>query len=51
MEMNKVPEDLIFNWDQTGINFVPGALWTVDKKGKSILKFKMAGLQDIYIGR
>ena len=34
MEMNDVLEDLIFNWDQTDINFVPGALWTMDKKGK-----------------
>ena len=31
---NDVPKDLIFNWDQTGINLVSGALWTMDKKGK-----------------
>ena len=39
-----VPEDFIFNWDQTGINLVPGALWTMDKKGKKWIK--IAGLQD-----
>ena len=42
--MNDVPEDLIFNWDQTGINLVPGALWTMDKKGKK--RIKIAELQD-----
>ena len=42
--MNDVPEDLIFNWDQTGINLVPGALWTMDKKGNKWIK--IAGLQD-----
>lgn len=38
VSMNDIPEDLIFNWDQTGINLVPGALWTMDKKGKSVYK-------------
>ena len=42
--MNDVPEDLIFNWDQTGINLVPGALWTMDKKGKK--RIEIAGLHD-----
>ena len=42
--MNDVPEDLIFNGDQTGINLVLGALWTMDKKGKK--QIKIAGLQD-----
>ena len=32
--MNDVPEDLIIKWDQTGINLVPGALWTMDAKEK-----------------
>ena len=32
--MNDIPPELIFNWDQTGINLVPTALWTMDKKGK-----------------
>ena len=36
VSMNDIPEDLIFNWDQTGINLVPGALWTMDKKEKSV---------------
>ena len=34
VEFNDIPPELIFNWDQTGINLVPTALWTMDKKGK-----------------
>ena len=29
--VNDVSEDLIFNWDQTGINLVPRAPWTMKK--------------------
>ena len=43
-EMNDIPGDLIFNWDQTGINLVPGALWTMDKKGNKWIA--ITGLQD-----
>ena len=34
IEFKEIPGDLIFNWDQTGINLVPSSLWTMDKKGK-----------------
>ena len=44
MSMNDIPEDLIFNWDQMGFNLVPGALWTMDKKGKKHTEIN--GLQD-----
>ena len=33
MELNEVPPDLIFNWDQTAISLVPSLQWTLDKKG------------------
>ena len=33
MELNEVPLDLIFNWDQTAISLVPSSQWTLDKKG------------------
>ena len=36
--MNDVSEDLSFIWDQAGINLVPRALWTMDKKGKKQIK-------------
>ena len=31
--MNNIPEDLIFNWDQTGIHLVPVSEWTMEKQG------------------
>ena len=31
--MNDIPEDLIFNWDQTGIHLVPVSEWTMEKQG------------------
>ena len=42
--LNDIPTELIFNWDQTGINLVPGAKWTMDRKGKKWVE--IAGLQD-----
>ena len=33
VELNEVPPDLIFNWDQTAISLVPSSQWTLDKKG------------------
>ena len=39
--LNDIPQELIFNWDQTGINLVPTALWTFDKKGKK--RIEIAG--------
>ena len=44
VEFNDIPPELIFNWDQTGINLVPTALWTMDKKGKK--RIEIAGYQD-----
>lgn len=33
VEMEDIPPELVFNWDQTGISVVPGSLWTMDTKG------------------
>ena len=44
VEFNDILPELIFNWDQTGINLVPTALWTMDKKGKK--RIEIAGCQD-----
>ena len=30
VEMEKVPSELVFNWDHTGINIVPGSQWTME---------------------
>jgi len=33
--LDDIPGELIFNWDQTGINLVPGTKWMMDKKGRN----------------
>jgi len=39
--MNDIPGELIFNWDQTGVNL---ALWTMNKRGKKCID--IAGFKD-----
>ena len=31
--MEEIPDDLIINWDQTGIKYVPVSNWTMEVKG------------------
>ena len=31
--MESIPESLVLNWDQTGINIVPSSAWTMDQQG------------------
>ena len=33
VEMEDIPPELVFNWDQTGISIVPGSSWTMELKG------------------
>ena len=35
VEMDKNPFDLIINWDQTGIHYVPVGSWTMKEEGSS----------------
>ena len=44
VEFEDVPLDLIFNWDQTGLNYVAVSNWTVEKEGAKHVKIK--GLDD-----
>ena len=44
MVMEEVPLPLVINWDQTGLNFVPYAEWTMDVKGSR--RVEVAGLKD-----
>ena len=30
VEMEEIPPELVFNWDQTGISIVPGSSWTMN---------------------
>lgn len=33
VEMDEVPQQLVINWDQTGINYVPVSSWTMEQEG------------------
>jgi len=33
VEMDEVPSELVINWDQTGINYIPVASWTMAEEG------------------
>ena len=43
-EMEDIPHDLIFNWDQTGISIVPGSTWTMELKGSK--RVEITGISD-----
>ena len=36
--MNEIPDDLVLNWDQTGIYYVPVSSWMMDKEGSKIIE-------------
>lgn len=33
VEMEEIPHDLVINWDQTGIHYIPVSSWTMEKEG------------------
>ena len=35
--MNEIPEELVFNWDRTPLQFVPTGQWTMHKAGDEII--------------
>ena len=44
VEMEEIPQDLILNWDQTAIHYVPVSSWTMAKEGCK--KISIAGADD-----
>ena len=44
VEFEKILPSLIFNWDQTGLNLVPGSNWTMERKGTK--RVGIAGCKD-----
>ena len=44
VEMEEIPHDLIINWDQTGINYVPVSQWTMEKVGSK--RVEIIGVND-----
>ena len=44
VEMEEIPDSLIINWDQTGINYVPVSQWTMAKEGSK--RVEVVGIND-----
>ena len=44
VEMMKIPCELVFNWDHTGVNIVPGSQWTMEVNGSKWVE--LASLND-----
>ncbi len=44
VEMEEIPHDLIINWDQTGIHYIPVSSWTMEKEGAK--RVEIAGVDD-----
>ena len=44
VEMEEIPPELVFNWDQTGISIVPGSSWKMDLKGSQ--RVEIVGISD-----
>ena len=42
--MEKIPPNLIINYDHTGVNSVPIPKWTVEKEGTK--RIEIAGIED-----
>ncbi len=44
VEMEDIPKQMIINWDQTGINYVPVSQWTMAQKGSK--RVEVVGITD-----
>ena len=44
IKMEEIPIEMIFNWDQTGLNLVPVSSWTMASKGSK--RVEIQGLTD-----
>ena len=42
--MEDIPQELIINWDRTGLHYVPVSSWTMDKEGSTCVP--VAGTDD-----
>ena len=44
VEMEEIPNDLIINWEQTGMHYIPVSSWTMEKEGAK--RVEIAGVDD-----
>ena len=35
--MNKIPSEMIFDWDQTALHYVPTGEWTMHRTGETVI--------------
>ena len=42
--MEEISPQLVFNWDQTGMNIVPSSSWTIEEKGSK--RIELVGIKD-----
>lgn len=42
--MESIPDELILNWDQTGLNIVPSSAWTMEQRGAK--RVEVVGVKD-----
>ena len=42
--IDDIPHDLVLNWDQTGLNYVPVSQWTMEKEGSK--RVEVVGIND-----
>ena len=42
--MEEIPDDLVVNWDQTSIKYIPLSNWTMDKEGSK--RVEVIGIDD-----
>ena len=42
--LEEIPPQMVFNWDQTGLNLVPSSSWTMEVKGAK--RVEIAGMND-----
>jgi len=42
--MGKIPDSVVINWNQTGTQYIPVSLWTMEKEGAK--RVEITGLKD-----
>ena len=42
--MEEISPQLVFNWDQTGMDIVPSSSWTIEERGSK--RIKLVGIKD-----
>ena len=48
--MDEIPGELIINWDQTGVNYIPVSSWTMQAEGAKKLRLlqKMTNVRSLW---